>query len=174
MRKKNLLAVAMLVMCASLAACGDSKKTEETPAQTQQETEAQTGYVYASKGLTMSIDGDVKDYVAKLGEPSGGYYEAKSCAFEGMDKFWYYDGFTLQGYQKDGKDLLFAITFDDDTVKTGEGVKIGDSKDKMTGAYGSGYSQNGNVYSYASGNMELQFTVKDDVVMGITYALKSN
>ena len=69
--------------------------------------------------------------------------------------------------------MVYAITFDDDTVKTKEGVKIGDSKEKMTSAYGSNYKQDGNMYSYVSGNMELQFTVKDEVVMGITYALKA-
>lgn len=173
MRKKSLLAAAMMVLCVGLMACGgtDNKETG-SQAQTQQ-AEVSKGYVYESKGLTMNIDGDVKDYVAKLGEPSGGYYEAKSCAFEGLDKFWYYDGFTLQGYQKDGADLLYAITFDDDTVKTKEGVKIGDAKEKMTSAYGTGFVQNGTIYAYSSGNMELQFTVKDDVIMGITYALKT-
>lgn len=172
MRKKCLLATAMMILCAGLTACSGDSKSEGTQPQTQQEVQASTGYVYTSKGLTIKIDGSVTEYVDKLGEPTG-YYEAKSCAFDGMDKFWYYDGFTLQGYQKDGADLLYAITFDDDTVKTEEGVKIGDSKDKMTSAYGTDYSQDGTVYSYASGNMNLQFTVKDDVIMGITYALKT-
>ena len=174
MRKKNLLAVTLMVLCVGLMACGGKEKEAETQVQTQQEQQkAETGYVFENKGLTMNIDGNVTDYVAKLGEPSGGYYEAKSCAFEGLDKFWYYDGFTLQGYQKSGAELVYAITFDDDTVKTKEGVKIGDSKEKMTSAYGSNYKQDGNMYSYVSGNMELQFTVKDEVVMGITYALKA-
>ena len=48
-----------------------------------------------------------------------------------MDKFWYYDSFTLQGYQKNGVDVVYSVTFMDDTVKTKEGIKIGDSKDKV-------------------------------------------
>ncbi len=174
MRKRNLLAATMLIVCVGLTACGGAdKKTEGTQVQTQQSVQSSTGYVFKSKDLEMCIDGNVSDYVAKLGTPSGGYYEAKSCAFEGMDKFWYYDGFTLQAYQKDGVDAVYAITFDDDTVKTVEGVKIGDGKDKMVVAYGNDYKQDASVYKYASGNMELQFTVKDDVIMGITYALKT-
>ena len=38
--------------------------------------------------------------------------------------------FTLQGYQKNGVDVVYSVTFMDDTVKTKEGIKIGDSKDK--------------------------------------------
>lgn len=47
-----------------------------------------------------------------------------------MDKFWYYDSFTLQGYQKNGVDVVYSVTFMDDTVKTKEGIKIGDSRIK--------------------------------------------
>ena len=43
-----------------------------------------------------------------------------------MDKFYYYDSVTLQGYQKDGNDKLYSITLMDDAVKTKEGVRIGD------------------------------------------------
>ncbi|MFQ7395875.1 MAG: hypothetical protein ACLRMX_12725 [Lachnospira eligens] len=52
-----------------------------------------------------------------------------------MDKFYYYDSVTLQGYQKDGNDKLYSITLMDDAVKTKEGVRIGDKKDKVVSAY---------------------------------------
>ena len=118
----------------------------------------------------MQIDGKVEDYKSKLGEPSGGYYEATSCAFDGLDKFWYYDSFTLQGYQKDGADLVYAITLMDDTVKTKEGVKIGDSKDKIETAYGKGTEQNGQII-YTKGAGKLTFAVKDNVITSIEYSL---
>ena len=69
MRKKNLLAVTLMVLCVGLMACGGKEKEAETQAQTQQEQQkAETGYVFENKGLTMNIDGNVTDYVAKLGE----------------------------------------------------------------------------------------------------------
>jgi hypothetical protein len=115
---------------------------------------------------------DITEYTSKLGEPSGGYYEAKSCAFEGMDKFYYYDSVTLQGYQKDGNDKLYSITLMDDAVKTKEGVRIGDKKDKVVSAYGSDYTEADGQLLYESGNTRLSFVMKDDEVQSIIYSVK--
>jgi len=118
------------------------------------------------------VTGYMENITSKLGTPKGGYYEAKSCAFDGMDKFWYYDSFTLQGYQKNGVDVVYSVTFMDDTVKTKEGIKIGDSKDKVTSAYGSSYKEENGQIKYESGNMVLSFAIKDNAVTSIVYSVK--
>lgn len=175
MKKKILMVMLAVLLCAGLTACkSQPAATKDEQTKTGDESNNASGYVFETNGLTISVDTKIENYTAKLGEPKGGYYEAKSCAFEGLDKFWYYDGFTLQAYQKNGEDMLYSVTFDDDTVKTKEGVKLGDSKDKVISAYGSSYKQNGTVYGYESGNMTLEITVKDDAVIGIAYVLKTN
>lgn len=168
---KKALAVAMLVVTGfTMAACGaDNGNHNETESVSMEQEK--NSYVFEVKGVSMEINGDVTDYVAKLKEPSGGTYEAKSCAFEGLDKFWYYDGFTLQGYQNNGNDLLYSITFDDDTVKTKEGIKIGDRWTDAVKAYGDGYKSDKGMYCYESDGMQLQFIVKDDCITNITYVL---
>lgn len=175
MIKRLVMTAMVMVMSVGLLACGENDGNtavnQENQSQNQQSEEK--GYVFESAGTAIEIDTKVDTYTSKLGEPKGGYYEAKSCAFDGLDKFWYYDGFTIQAYQKDGEDLVYMVSLTDDTVKTKEGVKIGDTKDKMISVYGSGYKVNGTMYFYEAGNMMLEFTVKDDTILSIAYMLKT-
>ena len=157
MRKKGLMLAAVLVAGVMMAACGNASTLEDN-SQDKPVASQQTESKYS--------------FELKLGEPSGGYYEAKSCAFEGMDKFYYYDSVTLQGYQKDGNDKLYSITLMDDAVKTKEGVRIGDKKDKVLSAYGSDYTEADGQLLYESGNTRLSFVMKDDEVQSIIYSVK--
>jgi len=176
MIKKLLITTIAMVMCAGLLACGDGNK--DTSDSNLNETKTQQaeakGYAFESAGTAIEINSKVDTYTNKFGKPKGGYYEAKSCAFEGLDKFWYYDGFTIQAYQKDGADLVYSVTLTDDTVKTKEGVKIGDTKDKMTSVYGGSFKADGTMCCYEAGNMKLEFNIKDDVIISIAYTLKTN
>ena len=176
MIKRLAITAITMVMCVGLLACGgsDNKATGNNVNETTTQNTEDKGYVFESAGTAIEINTKVETYTSKLGEPKGGYYEAKSCAFDGLDKFWYYDGFTIQAYQKDGADLVYSVILTDDTVKTKEGVKIGDTKDKMTSVYGSSFKANGTICAYESGNMALEFTVKDDAIISIAYTLKTN
>ena len=167
MRKRSLIAAGLMILCVGLTACGGSKGTDNGSTTQQQSQNTSTGYVFTTNGVNIAIDEKIEDITSKLGDPKGGYYEAKSCAFDGMDKFWYYDSFTLQGYQKNGVDVVYSVTFMDDTVKTKEGIKIGDSKDKVTSAYGSSYKEENGQIKYESGNMVLSFAIKDNAVTSI-------
>ena len=171
MRKKSLMLAAVLAAGVMMAACGSAStlpdNSQEKPVASQQ---TESKYSFELKGIELKTDGDLTEYTSKLGEPSGGYYEAKSCAFEGMDKFYYYDSVTLQGYQKDGNDKLYSITLMDDAVKTKEGVRIGDKKDKRS-SRGVTLTPDGQLL-YESGNTRLSFVMKDDEVQSIIYSVK--
>ena len=162
MRKKSLMLAAVLAAGVMMAACGRTStlpdNSQDKPVASQQ---TESKYSFELKGIELKTDGDLTEYTSKLGEPSGGYYEAKSCAFEGMDK-----------YQKDGNDKLYSITLMDDAVKTKEGVRIGDKKDKVVSAYGSDYTEADGQLLYESGNTRLSFVMKDDEVQSIIYSVK--
>lgn len=176
MIKRLVMTAVIMVMSIGLLACGEDGRNTAAGKENQSQNQKpeERGYVFENGGTAIEIDTKVDIYTSKLGEPKGGYYEAKSCAFDGLDKFWYYDGFTIQAYQKDGVDLVYMVSLTDDTVKTKEGVKIGDTKDKMTSVYGSGCKVDGNMYLYESGNMMLEFNIKDDIIISIAYTLKTN
>ena len=150
MRKKSLMLAAVLAAGVMMAACGSAStlpdNSQEKPVASQQ---TESKYSFELKGIELKTDGNLTEYTSKLGEPSGGYYEAKSCAFEGMDKFYYYDSVTLQGYQKDGNDKLYSIS-----------------------AYGSDYTEADGQLQYESGNTKLSFVMKDDEVQSIIYSVK--
>ena len=164
MRKRSLIAAGLMILCVGLTACGGSKGTDNGSTTQQQSQNTSTGYVFTTNGVNIAIDEKVEDITSKLGTPKG--------AFDGMDKCWYYDSFTLQGYQKNGVDVVYSVTFMDDTVKTKEGIKIGDSKDKVTSAYGSSYKEENGQIKYESGNMVLSFAIKDNAVTSIVYSVK--
>ena len=157
MRKKSLMLAAVLAAGVMMAACGSAStlpdNSQEKPVASQQ---TESKYSFELKGIELKTDGDLTEYTSKLGEPSGGYY----------------DSVTLQGYQKDGNDKLYSITLMDDAVKTKEGVRIGDKKDKVLSAYGSDYTEADGQLLYESGNTRLSFVMKDDEVQSIIYSVK--
>ncbi|MDO5382422.1 MAG: hypothetical protein Q4F06_06890 [Eubacteriales bacterium] len=171
MKKKIYVIACMLTAGIMMTSCGNSGSQTSEQQNTTTVASESSNFAYTLSGVELKIDGDLTEYTSKLGEPKGGYYEAKSCAFDGMDKFYYYDSVTLQGYQKDGKDKLYSITLMDDAVKTKEGVRIGDKKDKVVSAYGSTYTEKDGQLQYQSGNTIISFLIKDDVVESIVYSL---
>lgn len=161
--KKYIARILCFVMVmAMLAGCGTEQGNSGT--------NNKAGYTLTVNGKQLYIDGSA-ELTEDIGTPQGGTYEALSCVFEGKDTFYYYDGFTVQTYEKDGKKYIYAITIEDDTVKTDEGVKIGDSFAEVTGSYGTGYTAAGNAYTYAKDNMTLTFTIENDKVAGISYMI---
>ena len=172
MRRKITGIAAALILSMGLAACGDSSGSTDNNNTTVSQVAEEKNYSYTMQGVDVFIDGDLTSYVSKLGEPKGGRYEAKSCAFEGMDIFYQYDSVTLQGYQKDGKERLYSIVFMDDAVKTNDGVRIGDKKEKVISSCGSSYKEEDGKLVYEKGDSVAEYFIKDDAVSSIILRLK--
>lgn len=170
-----LLAASMLVM----AGCGNDEKVIDGSGQnsgsgTQQsggtdqegqkgnEAAGGKGYVFTYNNTAISVDADAGAIVAALGDPVS-YYEAKSCAFDGLDKIYSYSGFDMNTYPSGDKDYVSAVVFRDDSVSTAEGISIGDSLEKVKQAYGEG-TEEGGMLVYEKDGMKLCFILKDDVI----------
>lgn len=167
------MAAAMLI----LTGCGDDEKVIDGNGQNPEGNGSRTegsgtaendkaaggkGYVFTCKGTSVQVDADAAPVVSALGEPVS-YYEAASCAFEGLDKFYTYNGFELHTYPSEDKDYVSAIVFIDDSVSTAEGVSIGDTLEKVKEAYGEGTEESG-MLVYEKDGMKLCFILKDTVV----------
>ena len=175
----SVLMAAAMILC--MAACGNDEKVIDGEAQSgAQSGEAQggqsgsqgsyDGYAFTTGGTTVQVDGDVAPVLEKLGEPLS-YFEAASCAFEGLDKTYTYSGFQIITYPNGEKDCVSTIILKDDSVSTAEGVSIGDSKEKIQEVYGSG-SEEGNMIVYAKGDMKLCFIMQNDEIASIEYRSK--
>ena len=63
----------------------------------------------------------------------------------------------------------YSVYLLDDTLETPEGVKVTDEKAAMLEAYGDNYTEDGGIYTYESEDVKLNFTINNDVIVGIEY-----
>lgn len=176
---KKLAVVLMMAGMLLVTGCGNNEKVIDGNVQNQGSGSAQgedkqgnagtqtKGYVFVSGGTTVQMDVDAAPIIEKLGEPVS-YYEAASCAFEGLDKMYTYKGFELDTYPNGDADYVSAVIFKEDSIKTPEGVGLGDTTEKVEKAYGSGTQENG-MLVYAKDGMKLCFIIKDDEVVSVEY-----
>ncbi len=126
------------------------------------------GFTFVFGGTEFGVDEDSVPVVASLGEPKS-YYEAVSCAFEGLDKIYTYSSFRVETYPSNGKDLISTISLKDDAVSTREGVMIGSSESTVLETYGEPAEHDGNRIVYTKDNMNLVFIIRDGSVALIEY-----
>lgn len=167
--KRFLILLLAGMMVFSLSACGGNDSTNGGgEAETDSSASADgLGYVFEYDGVSIVIDAEATDIIEALGEPTS-YYEATSCAFDGLDKIYTYSSFELDTYPTDDIDYVSAVILKDDLVSTAEGVSIGDSLEDVTAAYGEGEESNGYLV-YEKDDMKLRFVIEDDVVTSIEY-----
>ena len=168
-----LLALSMTVM---LTACGQEsgnpgeQNTGGQDVSGQGGAGSQTasgGYAFAVSGTNVAINDNMADVLKALGEPTS-YFEATSCAFEGLDKTYTYSGFTITTRPDGDQDYVNSILLTDDSAVTPEGVYIGCSADDVTAAYGEG-SRTENVIRYTKGGSAMNFVLEGDKVISIEY-----
>lgn len=185
--KLILLIIATML---SLSACGNSTKVIEgevksiqqenfeTDTETVGETESEEvpseeeitykGYAFIYNGIIIEIDAEAASIIEKLGEPVS-YFEAASCAFEGIDKMYTYNSFEVDTYPMDGVDYISSVTFKDDSIMTAEGVGIGDSMDKIMEIYGDNGENESGMLVFEKDKMKLCFIIQDDCIASIEY-----
>ncbi len=129
---------------------------------------ATDGYFFTSNGVAIVIDADAAPIIEKLGEPAS-YFEAASCAFEGLDKMYTYAGFEVDTYPTGKNDYISTVILKDDSVATGEGVVIGDSLEKVQEVYPEGNPQENGTIVCEKGGMKLCFIMENDTVKAIEY-----
>jgi hypothetical protein len=155
--KKILIGIIVVLL---LAGCSGGEQVQSKP--------QDQGYVFNYNGIPIVVNTDVEPVLKELGEPLD-YFEAESCAFQGLDKTYYYSGFELTTYPKDNTDYISSVYFMDDSVSTAEGIYIGSSVDDVLEAYGEDYTGGENAYIYTKGDSSLIIITENDEVISITY-----
>lgn len=131
------------------------------------------GYIFVCQGVTVEMDADAASILDQLGEPVS-YFEAASCAFDGLDKMYTYHGFELDTYPDGNKDRVSCVILKDDSVLTAEGIGIGDTREALEQAYpgegmsGAGQEENG-MLVYEKDGMKLCFILQEDEIISIEY-----
>lgn len=151
---------------------GENTGGSETTGDEQNENipDEKKGYYFEYKGIKIGVNDEAAPIIEALGEPMH-YFEAPSCAFEGMDKIYSYSGFEFTTYTKNNKDYIASLVFLDDTVTTREGITLNATLEDLVAAYGSNYEQNFNEYSYSDGNCILSFILENGEVVSVEYSM---
>ena len=187
--KKSIIAIIAAVMLATVSLSACTKSADNTPTQAQQTTEAAqtaTGaatqsaqsaqaviskddVVFSYNGKTVTLNSDAASMLSALGEAKS-VASQLSCHGEGEDKTYTYDGFSVNTYPDNGTDRVMEIVVSSAELPTSKGVKVGDSVDAVTSAYGQEFKKVGAYYSYDAGDdMSLQFFIENNAVAEIDY-----
>lgn len=157
MRKLIALLLALtLALCCAACSGGETAKNEEP-------------LTFTYKDVEIALNAPAEALLEALGEPAS-YTEETSCAFEGLDKTYGYDGFYLQTYPSEDGDMVFGFWFVDDSVATAEGVSIGDTEADVLKAYGSD-AQEGPLFMVVRDGGKLSILLTDGIVNSIQYQI---
>ena len=171
MRKSCIALAAAADLALVLAACaGPDAPATTSPAATPGGTPLSPypeAYVFQVRGTEVAIDQDMAEVLEALGEANS-YFEAASCAFDGLDKTYTYSGFVITTRPDGDRDLVNSILLTDDSVATAEGIYIGSSQADVLAAYGDTEVAY-NVIQYTLDNTTLNFILEGGTVLSIEY-----
>ncbi len=161
-RNKFLKLIVVLIACAFCVNIlfGCSRLSEENL--------LPKSYDFKYNDIIISTDDNMSELLSALGEPRA-YDEAPSCAFEGLDKIYRYNGFEIRTYPDGKQDLVYQIIFLNDLVSTQEGIRIGSSRQDVISRYGDDYTDLGSGIVYKCANCNLQFIFRDGKVSSVIY-----
>lgn len=186
MNKKILSAVLMASMAFTAVACssGDEDTAPVVLSGGQTAESAQAGapdqntdaseqagadaFVFTYNGIEIRMNAPADDIIAALGDDYT-YFEAPSCAFEGLDKVYTYNSIVVRSYTRDGADYIAAVELKDDTVATAEGIRIGSTEDDVRAAYGEDGTPGTAGIEYTLGDSFISFIFENGKVTAITY-----
>ena len=145
------------IMLFSLAGCGTTEPNQQ-----------EEYFSFTYNGTKIMLDAEAAPIIDALGEPRS-YTEEPSCAFDGMDKTYYYGSFYLSTYPMEGKDYIYNLWFSDDTVATEEGIRIGSTQSQVEDAYGKDCFNGTNSFILTKGQSRLVILVEEETVTSVRY-----
>ena len=167
--KKILTLVLAACLVFSLAACGsDTPGGTTSGSGTPSEPTVNEHFVFNYNGTAIKLHANMAPILAALGEPKT-YTESTSCAFEGLDKTYYYGSFYIDTYPIGDQDYVYDFWFADDGVATTEGIYIGSTQAQVEAAYGADNFNGSNAYIMNKGESKLTIILTDGVVSSIVY-----
>lgn len=100
--------------------------------------------------------------------------ELPTCAFEDTDRVYTYENYEISTYTLNNEERILSILITDPNTPTTEGIKQGDSYEKMLEVYGDNYQKLDNLYEYKKDNTLLDIIVENEIVISIEYVYNTN
>ncbi len=190
---KRLMSLALaLLLTFTLAACGGgnepSGKQEDDNKQTSASTEpaqsepadaapqkeipspkAGSKLVFVYRECPLPMNAEFAPLLDFIGE-SDSYFEAASCAFDGLDKTYTYSDVEIITYPDEDVDYVSSVRLLSNAAATPEGITIGSSKEDVVAAYGEDFEAFGEQYTYEDGDAQLYILFENDAVVSLEYS----
>lgn len=133
------------------------------------EAEKAKGYLFVYGTTEIAMDMEAEEVQRTLGDVQT-YFEAPSCAVEGMIRTYGYGSFEMDTYEIEGKEYIAGIYFKDDTVSTQEGAYLFMTEAQLFSIYGTSYTEETGFVVYEKDGMKLKFLLKAGEVISIQYS----
>ncbi|MFZ7134229.1 MAG: hypothetical protein ACOWWR_17930 [Eubacteriales bacterium] len=168
MKKLGLILMVFILLSAGCNQESDENKVPSGGTTDNSSTAEVQGYVFEADGVSIAMHAEVAPILEVLGEEKS-YFEAESCAFQGMEKTYTYNGFEIHTYELEGVDLVASIVFLDDSVTTKEGLFLYCELEDVIEAYGDDYIQDMGLYTYTLDKSKISFLIENNEVVSIEY-----
>lgn len=162
--KKCLYVLVACLFCfaavLTLCACDNSEKNGGQTSAIQ---------FYAEfNGVKIELGKKAENVLAKLGDAK--YADnLGDCGGIGVQMKYTYDNVAVNTIKEKDGEVIHKIAFLNDLVSTPKGISIGSSEDDVKKAYGEPSSSENGKLTYKSGDLELEFTVKNGNVSAVNY-----
>ena len=124
-------------------------------------------------GVTVTVGEEAAPILERLGTPVSSA-ETAGCYGDGKDKVYQYRSYKVFTYSMGGVDYILSVELFDDsdeTVKTAEGIGVGDSREAVLARYGEATEADDSKLIYQNGadGTKLQFLLRNGAVTNIQY-----
>ncbi len=121
---KKILALLMAFALLALCFCGSFAFAADEAEEPEEEEPPYGPLSFTYNEVTFGILDEAEPVMEELGEAEDLFISA-SCAYQGDDYIYYYDGLELTTNEIDGVFCITGIVLADDTIKTPQGLTIG-------------------------------------------------
>ena len=172
MRKTTcfVLMIALVLCCFLISA------TAEEPLKAANNAEEDRPYGdlgFQYKDYTFGLLDEAEIVMENLGEADD-YFVSASCAYQGDDYIYYYDGFEITVNEIDGVRRITGITLTDDLISIPQGVKISmNIEEALSMMEGLPYTEKNGVYTfhYAFTDLLIQTDKMHTTIIAIQYTI---
>lgn len=161
LRKKVIVAAIIVITI-----CGISSKIGTSLEKNISEEYAKDIYKFAYEGKEINLG---EKYDSKILTDEVKYYEVKNGDNNIINKVHTFEKFEIATYSEDGEDKIETIYILSENLETKEGVKIGDSFEKMKEKYGEDFYNNEKTYTYTKEKTSINFIIIDNSIASIEY-----
>ncbi len=170
MKKSGILLLSALLLALFFMGCGAADDPNAVFVDPNAVHGGEYGELYfEANGVRFGIYDETDPVLAALPACNNTFTE-QSCAFDNEDVTYYFSGFRIQSNEIDGTNRITAITVDDDTLLTPQGLFIGMPEANAAAAFPKLAE---NDWNLIDGSALLSVTLKDGVVFSIVYTPSS-